>query len=343
MLNVNELQIDNDFLTAVAPKRNGNNNTNTNINLNEAEMLLSISAITPGAIPTCETSPAEESEGTLMGQLLYGHMQSICLAPMLSAAEKLQNTLSLMSFPRPAVRKPKVVTQVAPPWVAPQGTVAASGNLIARVDYALVDGSTFAGIQACLRVKDVEGGMLPTVEVNAKRLLSHSRRGFKNIGPYVEVTIEANSRIGQIRAHELMGEGIVIGDLQGTKWENVRWVMSAVEDRKGKITLIMTPGRAIKDLWALAGYSCKGNPKTILKRLRRSMTDGKYEFLGTLAHVQESTYYVELGDGVIHQHPCKDAVYLIHSVIIDGILFTFNAPREFVAGHVHMEDSKLYR
>lgn len=42
MLNVNELQIVNDFLTAVAPKLNGN----TNINLNEAEMLLSISAIT---------------------------------------------------------------------------------------------------------------------------------------------------------------------------------------------------------------------------------------------------------------------------------------------------------
>jgi hypothetical protein len=177
-----------------------------------------------------------------------------------------------------------VVAQVAPPWVAPQGTVAASGNLIARVDYALVAGSTFAGIQACLRVKDVEGGMLPTVEVNAKQLLSHSRRGFKNIGPYVEVTIEANSRIGQIRAHELMGEGIVIGDLKGTQWEGVRWVMSAVEDRKGKITLIMTPGRAIKNLWHLAGYRCKGNPKTILKRLRRSMTDGKYEFLGTLAH-----------------------------------------------------------
>lgn len=91
--------------------------------------------------------------------------------------------------------------------------------------------------------------MLPTVEVNAKQLLSHSRRGFKNIGPYVEVTIEANSKIGQIRAHELMGEGIVIGDLAGTKWAGVRWVMSAVEDRKGKITLIMTPGRAIKSLW----------------------------------------------------------------------------------------------
>lgn len=103
MLTVNELQIDNDFLTAVAPKRNGN--TNTNINLN----------ITPGAIPTCETSPVEESEGTLMGQLLYGHIQSICLAPMLSAAEKLQNTLSLLSFPRPAVRKPEVVAQVAAP------------------------------------------------------------------------------------------------------------------------------------------------------------------------------------------------------------------------------------
>jgi hypothetical protein len=42
MLNANELQIVNDFLTAVAPKLNGN----TNINLNEAEMLLSISAIT---------------------------------------------------------------------------------------------------------------------------------------------------------------------------------------------------------------------------------------------------------------------------------------------------------
>jgi hypothetical protein len=185
--------------------------------------------------------------------------------------------------------------------------------------------------------------MLPTVEVNTKQLLFHSRRGFKNIGPYVEVTIEANSKIGQIQAHELMGEGIVIGDLRGTKWENVRWVMSAVEDRKGKITLIMTPGRMIKDLWALAGYRCKGNPKTILKRLRRSMTDGKYEFLGTLAHVQESRYYVELGDGVVHQHPCKDAVYFIHSVIIDGILFRFNAPREFVAGHVLMDDSKLYR
>jgi hypothetical protein len=35
MLNINELQIVNDFLTAVAPKLNG-----TNINLNEAEILL---------------------------------------------------------------------------------------------------------------------------------------------------------------------------------------------------------------------------------------------------------------------------------------------------------------
>ena len=43
----NELQIVNDFLTAVASKVNGT----TNINLNEAEMLLSTSAITPGAIP----------------------------------------------------------------------------------------------------------------------------------------------------------------------------------------------------------------------------------------------------------------------------------------------------
>jgi len=41
MLNVNELQIVNDFLTAAAPKLNG-----TNINLNEAEILLSITAIT---------------------------------------------------------------------------------------------------------------------------------------------------------------------------------------------------------------------------------------------------------------------------------------------------------
>src|ERR1035441_3083237 len=225
MPNLNELQIDNDFLTVVAPRSNGN-------------------TITLGVIPTCEASPVEVSEGSLIGQLLYGHMQSVFLAPILSATEKLQNTLSLLSFPRPAVRKPKVVAQVETPWVAPQGAVAASGNLIARVDYALVAGSTFAGIQACLRVKDVEGGMLPTVEVNAKQLLSHSRRGFKNIGPYVEVTIEANSKIGQIRAHELMGEGIVIGDLKGTAWENVRWVMAAVEDRKGKITLIMTPGRA---------------------------------------------------------------------------------------------------
>ena len=156
------------------------------------------------------------------------------------------------------------------------------------------------------------------------------------------MTIEANSKIGQIRAHELMGEGIVIGDLKGTAWENVRWVMSAVEDRKGKITLIMTPGKMIKNLWALAGYRCKGNPKTILKRLRRSMTDGKYEFLGTLAHTQESVYYLETGDGVMHALPCKDTVYLVHSVIIDGILFKFNAPREFVAGHVHMTDNKLY-
>ena len=323
MLNVNGLKIVDDFLVAVAPQLNGNTNTNTNtnINLNEAEMLLSTSAITPGAIPTGETSPVDV--GTL-------------------AAEKLQQTPGTLAWLRPTVRKPKVVAQVATPWVAPQGTVAASGNLIARVDYALVAGSTFAGIQACLRVKDVEGGMLPTVEVNAKQLLSHSRRGFKNIGPYVEVTIEANSRIGQIRAHELMGEGIVIGDLKGTQWENVRWVMSAVEDRKGKITLIMTPGRAIKNLWALAGYACKGNPKTILKRLRRSMTDGKYEFLGTLAHTQESTYYGEFGDGIMHELPCKDAVYLIHSVIIDGILFKFNAPREFVAGHVHMTNNKFY-
>jgi hypothetical protein len=324
MLDVNENRIVNDFLAAVAPGLNGN-------------------TITPGAIPTCEISPVEVSDGTLMGQLLYGHMQSVFLAPILSATEKLEKTLVLLSMLRPAVRKPKVVAPAVAPWVAPQGAVAASGNLIARVDYALVAGSTFAGIQACLRVKDVEGGMLPTVEVNPQKLLSHSRRGFKNIGPYVEVTIEANSRIGQIRAHELMGEGIIIGDLAGTAWAGVRWVMSAVEDRKGKITLIMTPGRMIKNLWALAGYRCKGNPKTILKRLRRSMTDGKYEFLGTLAHVQESTYYVELGDGVMHQQPCKDAVYLIHSVIIDGILFKFNAPREFVAGHVRMDGSKLYR
>src|ERR1019366_2099574 len=264
MLNVNELQIVNDFLTAVAPKRNGN----ANIKLNEAEMLLSINAITPGAIPTYETTElVEVSEGTLMGQLLYGHMQSIFLAPILSATEKLDKTLVMLEFLRPAPRKPKVVAQAVAPWVAPQGTVAASGNLIARVDYALVAGSTFAGIQACLRVKDVQDGMLPTVEVNPQKLLSHSRRGFKNIGPYVEVTIEVNSRIGQIRAHELMGEGIVIGDLKGTQWEGVRWVMSAVEDRKGKITLIMTAGRAIKNLWLLAGYRCKGNPKTILKRL----------------------------------------------------------------------------
>jgi hypothetical protein len=41
MLNINELQIVNDFLTAVAPKLNG-----TNINLNEAEILLAITAIT---------------------------------------------------------------------------------------------------------------------------------------------------------------------------------------------------------------------------------------------------------------------------------------------------------
>src|SRR5450759_4150547 len=104
----------------------------------------------------------------------------------------------------------------------------------------------------------------------------------------------------------------------------------------------MTPGRAIKNLWALAGYRCKGNRKTILKRLRRSMTDGKYEFLGTLAHVQDSVYYGEFGDGIMHEQSCKDAVYLIHSVIIDGILFKFNAPREFVAGHVRMDRSKLY-
>jgi hypothetical protein len=280
-------------------------------------------------------------DANLTGELLYGWMKSIELMPRVSMAVKLEKTLALLSMLRPAPRKVlKPVVKTAP-WVAPKGTVAASGNLIARIDYALVAGSTFAGIQACLRVKDVEGGMLPTVEVNPQKLLSHSRRGFKNIGPYVEVTIEANSRIGQIRAHELMGEGIVIGDLAGTKWAGGRWVMSAVEDRKGKITLIMTPGRAIKNLWALAGYRCKGNPKTILKRLRRSMTDGKYEFLGTLAHVQNSVYHVELGDGVIHEQPCKDAVYLIHSVIIDGILFKFNAPREFVAGHVRMDSSKV--
>ena len=236
----NELQIVNDFLTAVASKVNGT----TNINLNEAEMLLSTSAITPAAIPACETSPVEVSEAVLWGQLLYGHTQAIFLRPSLTVSEKLEKTLALLTMLRPAARVAKPVVKAVAPWVAPQGAVAASGNLIARVDYALVAGSTFAGIQACLRVKDVEGGMLPTVEVNAKQLLSHSRRGFKNIGPYVEVTIEANSKTGQIRAHELMGEGIVIGDLKGTQWENVRWVMSAVEDRKGKITLIMTPGRA---------------------------------------------------------------------------------------------------
>ena len=249
MPNLNELQILNDFLTAVAPRLNGN----TNIKLNEAEKLQSISAITPVAIPTCETSPVEVSEGTLPGKLLYGYMKAIELMPRVTMAVKLEKTLALLSMLRPAPRKVlKPIVKTAA-WVAPQGVLAASGNLIARVDYALVAGSTFAGIQACLRVKDVEGGMLPTVEVNAKCLLSHSRRGFKNIGPYVEVTIEANSKIGQIRAHELMGEGIVIGDLKGTAWENVRWVMSAVEDRKGKITLIMTPGRMIKNLWALAG------------------------------------------------------------------------------------------
>ena len=70
---------------------------------------------------------------------------------------------------------------------------------------------------------------------------------------------------------------------------------------------------------------------------------GKYEFLGTLAHTQDSVYYLETGDGVMHELPCKDAVYLIHSVIIDGMLFKFNAPREFVAGHVHMGGSKLYK
>src|ERR1019366_5680854 len=81
---------------------------------------------------------------------------------------------------------------------------------------------------------------------------------------------------------------------------------------------------------------------TILKRLRRSMTDGKYEFLGTLAHTQDSVYYGGFGDRIMHALPCKDTVYLIHSVIIDGILFKFNAPREFVAGHVHMTNDKLY-
>src|ERR1017187_5106070 len=323
MLNVSELQTVNDFLTSGAPKLNGN-------------------TITLGVIPTCETSPVEVSEETLPGKLLYGYMKAIELMPRVTMAVKLEKTLALLSMLRPAPRK--VVKPVVKPaaWDAPQGTVAASRNLIARVHDGLVAEFTFAGIQACLRVKDVQGGMLPTVEVNDKCLLSHSRRGLKNIGPYIEVTIEANSRIGQIRAHELMGEGIVIGDLNGTPWAGVRWVMSAVEDRKGKITLIMTPGRAIKNLWHLAGYRCKGNPKTILKRLRRSMTDGKYEFLGTLAHTQESTYFVEFGDGIMHALPCKDAVYLIHSVIIDGILFQFNAPREFVAGHVRMTGDKLY-
>src|ERR1019366_9614896 len=111
MLDVNENRIVNDFLAAVAPGLNGN----AKINLNEAEMLLSISAITPGAIPTGETSTVEVSEGTLMGQLLYGHMQSIFVAPELSATGKLEKTLVLLSMLRPAVRKPKVVAQVEIP------------------------------------------------------------------------------------------------------------------------------------------------------------------------------------------------------------------------------------
>src|ERR1035441_10656847 len=123
---LNELQIVDDFLTAGAPKLNGN-------------------TITLGVIPTCETSPVAVSEGSLMGQLLHGYMQSIFLAPMLSAPEKLQQTPGTLAWLRPAVAKPKVVAQAVAAWVAPQGTVAASGNLIARVDYALVAGSTFAG------------------------------------------------------------------------------------------------------------------------------------------------------------------------------------------------------
>ena len=101
MLTVNELQIDNDFLTAGAPTPTGD-------------------TITPGAIPTYETSPVEASEGTLMGQLLYAHTQSVFLTPILSAAEKLEKTLVLLSMLRPAVRKPKPVAKAVAPWVAPR-------------------------------------------------------------------------------------------------------------------------------------------------------------------------------------------------------------------------------
>src|ERR1017187_9690433 len=83
MPNVNELQIVNDFLTAGAPKLNGN-------------------TIPLGVIPTCETSPVAVSEGSLMGQLLHGYMQSIFLAPMLSAPEKLQQTPGTLAWLRPA-------------------------------------------------------------------------------------------------------------------------------------------------------------------------------------------------------------------------------------------------
>src|ERR1039457_3703772 len=44
----------------------------------------------------------------------------------------------------------------------------------------------------------------------------------------------------------------------------------------------------------------------------------------------------------MHALPCKDTVYFIHSVIIDGILFKSNTRRGFVAGHVHMNNTKQY-
>src|ERR1017187_2771500 len=300
--------------------------SNMNINMNALQAVIDNYGFThidqPAAVP-------------LEAQILSGYQKA---AFILSGWDR--DAVAKGAFKTPS---PAPLPKARAPKVAPLGTMASTGNLIAKIDYALVASSTFAGIQACLRINDVEDGMLPTVEVNQKGLLQHSRRGFSKVGPYVEVTIEANSRIGQVKAHQIMGDGLVISDLAGTKWEGVLWVMSAVEDRKDSICVIMTPGRSIPNFWKLAGYKCKGNPKTILKRLRRIMSDSKIEFVGVLASTFAGVYHCEFGDLVYQQHPCKDSVYMIHTVIIEGKSFVLNTPIEFVVGHLAMNDSDTYR
>ena len=300
--------------------------SNMNINMNALQAVIDNYGFThidqPAAVP-------------LEAQILSGYQKA---ASILSGWDR--DAVAKGAFKTPS---PAPLPKARAPKVAPLGTMASTGNLIGKIDYALVASSTFAGIQACLRINDVEDGMLPTVEVNQKGLLQHSRRGFSKVGPYVEVTIEANSRIGQVKAHQIMGDGLVISDLAGTKWEGVLWVMSAVEDRKDSICVIMTPGRSIPNFWKLAGYKCKGNPKTILKRLRRIMSDSKIEFVGVLASTFAGVYHCEFGDLVYQQHPCKDSVYMIHTVIIEGKSFVLNTPIEFVVGHLAMNDSDTYR